>query len=128
MVDLGFRAMALRITSNPSRAVGPIFRARPANGAGRPDIRAHQDNIPILVALDQRGATFDAVLPQVDSASVATIAASQRIGHNVAHFKEFLSVFEYNQRLHVADRDRLRKDLENASRPRGEKRLAESRE
>ena len=40
MVDLGFRAMALRITSNPSRAVGPIFRARPANGAGRPDIRA----------------------------------------------------------------------------------------
>jgi hypothetical protein len=58
----------------------------------------------------------------------ATIAASERIGHNVARFKEFLPVFEYSQRLHVADRDRLRKDLEDASRPRGEKRPAESRE
>ena len=31
----------------------------------------YQDNIPILVARDRKGATFDAVLPQVDSASVA---------------------------------------------------------
>jgi transposase-like protein len=31
----------------------------------------HQDNIPVLVARDRNGATFNAVLPQVDSASVA---------------------------------------------------------
>jgi transposase-like protein len=30
----------------------------------------HQDNIPILVARDRKGATFDAVLPQDDSASI----------------------------------------------------------
>lgn len=30
----------------------------------------HQDNIPILVARDRKGATFDAVLPQVDSAAI----------------------------------------------------------
>ena len=30
----------------------------------------HQDNIPVLVARDRRGATFDAVLPQDDSASI----------------------------------------------------------
>jgi hypothetical protein len=44
------------------------------------------------------------------------IASSERIGGNVARFKEVLSVFEESQRLHVADRDRLRKDLENARR------------
>ena len=32
---------------------------------------AYQDNIPILVARDRRGATFDAVLQQPDSASIA---------------------------------------------------------
>ena len=31
----------------------------------------HQDNVPILVARDRSGATFDAVLPQVDAASIA---------------------------------------------------------
>jgi hypothetical protein len=35
----------------------------------------HQDNIPVLVARDRKGATFDAVLPQVDSASVGTALA-----------------------------------------------------
>jgi transposase-like protein len=35
----------------------------------------YQDNIPILVARDRKGATFDAVLPQVDSASVAAALA-----------------------------------------------------
>ncbi len=30
----------------------------------------HQDNIPILVARDRKGATFDAVLPQVDGAAI----------------------------------------------------------
>jgi transposase-like protein len=35
----------------------------------------YQDNIPVLVARDRKGATFDAVLPQVDSASVATALA-----------------------------------------------------
>ena len=33
------------------------------------------DNIPVLVARDRKGATFDAVLPQVDSASVGTALA-----------------------------------------------------
>src|SRR5208283_254037 len=46
----------------------------------------------------------------------ATIAASERIGRNVGRSKEFLSLFEESQRLHVADRDRLRRDLENALR------------
>src|SRR6201999_2630900 len=31
----------------------------------------YQDNIPILVARDRKGATFDAVLPQADGASIA---------------------------------------------------------
>jgi transposase-like protein len=35
----------------------------------------HQDNVPILVARDRKGATFDAVLPQVDSASIAAALA-----------------------------------------------------
>ena len=35
----------------------------------------HQDNIPILVARDRKGATFDAVLPQVDGAAVRTALA-----------------------------------------------------
>jgi len=30
----------------------------------------YQDNIPILVARDRKGATFDAILPQVDQASI----------------------------------------------------------
>ena len=41
----------------------------------------------------------------------SAIAASELIGG--ARFKELLSVFEDSQRVHVADRDRLRKDLEN---------------
>jgi len=32
---------------------------------------SYQDNIPVLVARDRKGATFDAVLPQDDSASIA---------------------------------------------------------
>jgi hypothetical protein len=35
----------------------------------------YQDNIPVLVARDRKGATFDAVLPQVDSASVVAALA-----------------------------------------------------
>ena len=35
----------------------------------------HSDNIPILVARDRRGATFDAVLPQDDSASIGAALA-----------------------------------------------------
>ena len=31
----------------------------------------YQDNIPVLVARDRKGATFDAVLPQADGASIA---------------------------------------------------------
>ena len=46
----------------------------------------------------------------------AAIVASELIGGDVARFKELLSVFEDSQRVHVADRDRLRKDLKNAPR------------
>ena len=35
----------------------------------------YQDNIPVLVARDRKGATFDAVLPQVDGASVGAALA-----------------------------------------------------
>jgi transposase-like protein len=35
----------------------------------------YQDNIPVLVARDRKGATFDAVLPQVDGASVEAALA-----------------------------------------------------
>ena len=35
----------------------------------------HQDNIPILVARDRNGATFDAILAQVDGASVSLALA-----------------------------------------------------
>ena len=33
----------------------------------------YQDNIPVLVARDRKGATFDAVLPQADGASIAAV-------------------------------------------------------
>jgi transposase-like protein len=50
-------------------------KARKRGGTARhPGL--HQDNIPILVARDRKGATFDAVLPQVDSASVGAALAS----------------------------------------------------
>jgi transposase-like protein len=42
----------------------------------------HQDNIPILVARDRKGATFDAVLPQDDSASIAAALAGVVGPHN----------------------------------------------
>jgi transposase-like protein len=49
-------------------------KARKRGGTARhPGL--HQDNIPVLVARDRKGATFDAVLPQVDSASVGTALA-----------------------------------------------------
>ena len=45
-------------------------KARKRGGAARhPGL--HQDNIPVLVVRDRKGATFDAVLPQDDSASIA---------------------------------------------------------
>jgi hypothetical protein len=47
----------------------------------------------------------------------ATIVAAERIGRNVALCKEFLSVFEESQRLHIAHRDRLRKDMEKCLPP-----------
>src|SRR5271166_4712962 len=45
-------------------------KARKRGGSARhPGL--HQDNIPVLVARDRKGATFDAVLPQDDGASIA---------------------------------------------------------
>src|ERR1700734_4342445 len=44
--------------------------ARKRGGTAR-HAGAYQDNIPVLVARDRRGATFDAVLPQDDRAPIA---------------------------------------------------------
>jgi hypothetical protein len=63
-------------SSNRSRAGGPICRARLSKRGGtarHPGL--HQDNIPVLVARDRKRATFDAVLPQDDSASIARALA-----------------------------------------------------
>ena len=45
-------------------------KARKRGGSARHP-GAYQDNIPVLVARDRKGATFDAVLPQDDSGSIA---------------------------------------------------------
>ena len=60
-------------SSNPSRAAGPTCRARRVSEAERPGTGPYQDNIPVLVARDRKGATFDAVLPQDDNASIAAV-------------------------------------------------------
>jgi transposase-like protein len=49
-------------------------KARKRGGTARHP-RLHPDNIPVLVARDRKGATFDAVLLQVDSASVGSALA-----------------------------------------------------
>ena len=36
----------------------------------------YQDNIPVLVARDRKGATFDAILPQVDGAAIGAALAA----------------------------------------------------
>ena len=55
---------------------GRTFRDRRAGGAARPGIRdLNQDNIPVLVARDRNGSTFDAVLPQVTSAAIGAALA-----------------------------------------------------
>ena len=60
--------------SNPSGAVGRIRRARPGRRGGTARHPGpYQDNIPVLVARDRKGATFDAVLPQDDIASIAAV-------------------------------------------------------
>ena len=51
-------------------AQGPQARRNGPEHAG-----LYQDNIPVLVARDRKGATFDAVLPQVDGASVSLALA-----------------------------------------------------
>jgi transposase-like protein len=49
-------------------------KARKRGGTAR-HTGLYQDNIPVLVARDRKGATFDAVLPQVDGASVEAALA-----------------------------------------------------
>jgi transposase-like protein len=49
-------------------------KARKRGGTAR-HAGLYQDNIPVLVARDRKGATFDAVLPQVDGASVEAALA-----------------------------------------------------
>ena len=62
--------------SNPSRAKGrwsdPPRQARKRGGTARHP-GPYQDNISILVARDRTGATFDAVLPHDDGASIAAV-------------------------------------------------------
>ena len=53
-----------------SAARGPRKRGGKARHPG-----PYQDNIPVLVARDRKGATFDAVLPQVDGASIGRALA-----------------------------------------------------
>ena len=60
------------LSSNPSRGNGPTCRARLSKRGGTARHPGpYQDNIPVLVARDRKGATFDAVLPQDDSAAIA---------------------------------------------------------
>ena len=49
--------------------------ARKRGGTARASGASYQDNIPVLVARDRKGATFDAVLPQVDGASIGRALA-----------------------------------------------------
>ena len=52
-------------------------KARKRGGTARhPGL--YQDNIPVLVARDRKGATFDAVLPQVTSAAISAALAGTR--------------------------------------------------
>jgi transposase-like protein len=56
-------------------------KARKRGGTARhPGL--HQDNIPVLVARDRKGATFDAVLAQDDSASIGAALAGVVTGEN----------------------------------------------
>ena len=55
---------------------GPICHARRENGVGRPAMPVSIRAIfPVLVARDRKGATFDAVLPQVTSAAISAALA-----------------------------------------------------
>ena len=59
-------------------------KARKRGGTARhPGL--YQDNIPILVARDRNGATFDAILAQVDGASVSLALAGDRHAGQSSH-------------------------------------------
>jgi transposase-like protein len=62
------------LESFKSRWSDPSRKARKRGGTAR-HAGLYQDNMPILVARDRKGATFDAVLPQVDGASVGAALA-----------------------------------------------------
>ena len=58
-------------SSSLSRAVGPICRERRESGAERPGMLALiRTTFPSFAARDRKAATFEAVLPQFDGASV----------------------------------------------------------
>ena len=61
--------------SNPSRAAGPICRAATQTRRNGQTCRPSSGQLPVLVARDRKGATFDAVLPQVDGASIGAALA-----------------------------------------------------
>ena len=67
------RDLRPRILQGPMvRSAAPVPRKR-GGKARHPG--PYQDNIPVLVARDRKGATFDAVLPQVDGASIGRALA-----------------------------------------------------
>ena len=61
--------------SNCSRPTSDLPRKARRRGGTARHPGLHQDNIPILVARDRNGATFDAILAQVDGASVSLALA-----------------------------------------------------
>jgi len=66
-----------------------------------------------LAQADRHVAQGEAILAR----QRAMVEASERGGRDVARSKDFLSVLEESQRLLIADRERLRKDLDDAHRP-----------
>jgi transposase-like protein len=75
-------------------------KARKRGGSARhPGL--HHDNIPVLVARDRKGATFDAVLPQVDSAAVAGALAGvvTPVNHLVGDGGKAIAAFARKARI-----------------------------
>ena len=75
-------------SSNPSRAAGPTCRARLSKRGGTARHPGpYQDNIPVLVARDRKGATFHAGLLAGRHASIAAVLtgvvtlANHLVGH-----------------------------------------------
>ena len=84
-------------------------KARKRGGTARR--RGLSDNIPVLVARDRKGATFDAVLPQVDGASVEAALAGvvTPSDHLIGDGGEAIAAFARQSRDSVPRRTRAGK-------------------